>query len=219
MAREIVNPTTDERGEESHPSWVLVGASRVSAGPPGQVLFDSDIRHQHYVSVRVRRASRKRDLHHDWKHGRETIVEFSMSEAQWASFVSSMNSGDGVPATLKFDATQDNPLVPGMPYAPRLQNSMDEVRGAAARAQADVLTAFEAYKEHKTVGNLRSLEAAIANMPANLSFTAKSLSEHAENVVQRAQADIEAMVVNKAQQLGIDPAELGKLELTTGEEQ
>lgn len=217
--RVVVEPTIDKKdGEESHPAWVLVGASRVSHSPPGGVLFDSDLRHQHYVVVRVRRATRKRDLNRDWKYGRETIVEFSMSEAQWASFVSSMNSGDGVPATLVWDATQDNPEVPAMPFAPRLQVSMDEVHGAAAAAQAKVEEAFAAYAEKKNAANLRALEIAIGHMTPNMDFAAQSLSEHAENVVQRARVDIEAFMMQRAQQLGLDPTDIGILELTTGDD-
>lgn len=210
MARAVVEPTSADHGSEQHPAWVLLGASRVSSSPPGVSLFDSDIRHQHYVVVSLKRATRKRDLGHDWKFGRETIIEVAMSEAQWASFVSSMNTGDGVPATLQFDRTQDNPEVPGVPYAPRLQLSMDEVHGAAAHAEAKVREAFTAYKEHKTAGNLRDLEIAIGHMTPNIDFAAQSLSEHAENVVQRARADIEAFVVQKAQQLGLEPGDLGR---------
>lgn len=219
MARQIVQPTEDEWGGEVHPGWVLVGASRVSHSPPGAILFDSDIRHQHYVVVRVKRATRKRTLNRDWLGGRATIVEFAMSEAQWASFVSSMNSGDGVPATLLEDASSDSFEVPGMPYQPRLKESMDEVRGAASKAQAKVEEAFAAYKEKKTVGNLRELEIAIGHMTPNMVFAADSLTEHAENVVQKARADVEAFVLSKAQQLGLEPGEVGGfLELTTGEE-
>lgn len=215
----IEQPTVNEGGEEKHPAWVLVGASRVSHSPPGGVMFDSDIRHQHYVVVRVRRASRKRSLGHDWKHGLSTIVEFAMSEAQWASFVSSMNTGDGVPATLQFDGTLEDPTVPGMPYQPRLQVSMDEVHGAAAKAEEKVQAAFAAYAEKKTAANLRALEIAIGHMTPNMDFAAQSLTEHAENVVQRARADIEAFVVQKAAQLGLDPADLGGIpELTAGDD-
>jgi phage shock protein A len=86
---------------------------------------------------------------------------------------------------------------------------MDEVRDAAARAVQEVREAFEAYAERKTAENLRTLRARIENMPANITFAAKSLSEHAENVVQRARADVEAMVVSKVEQLGVDPGDLG----------
>jgi hypothetical protein len=208
--RANVAPTEDEYGDEQHPAWVLVGASRVQCGPEGAVLFDSDIRHNHYVVVSVKRATRKRDLSRDWKHGRQQIIEFAMSEAQWASFVSSMNAGDGVPATLQWDATRDgDPRVPGMPYAPRLRVSMDEVHDAAAKAEAKVRDAFLAYKEKKSAANLRDLEIAIGHMTPNIDFVAESLSQHAENVVQRARADIESFVVAKARQIGIDPDALG----------
>jgi hypothetical protein len=216
MSRKIEQPREDEYGHEIHPAWVVVGAYRGTVSPPGAALFDSDIRHQHVITVRVSEARRKRNLHRDWIGDVKPIVEFTMSEAQWASFVSSMNSGSGVPATLGY---REGKSVPGVPYDPRLQASLDEVRGAAERAQADVLVAFREYQEHKTAGNLRSLQAAIENMPANISFAGEQLSEHAENVVQRAKADIEAFVVNKAQQLGLDPGELdGSPALTSGEE-
>lgn len=206
--RTIVEPTATDRGYESHPAWVLIGASRVTGNA---VLFDSDVRHQHYVVVKLSRAERKRELHHDWIHPRQEFIEVAMSEAQWASFVSSMNSGSGVPATLTFDLSAENPHVPGVPYESRLAESMSEVRTATVDAAAHVQEALAAYKEHKTAGNLRSLEYAIENLPANLEFAGTSLSGHAENVVQRAKADIEAFVTAKAQQLGLKPGEVGSL--------
>lgn len=48
----------DEHGDETHESWILVRANRVSASP-GRRLFDSEIRHQHYIRVTVSRCSRK----------------------------------------------------------------------------------------------------------------------------------------------------------------
>lgn len=211
---ESVPPTVEEGGEEKHPAWALIGASRVSTSPPGAALFDSDIRHQHYVVVRIRRASRDRHLNRDWLHGREEIIEVAMSEAQWASFVSSMNTGDGVPATItRFDGP-----VPGVIHEPRLAESMDEVRDAGKKALAHIEEAFKKVEEKPTKANIKSLRHAIENAPSNMRFAAESLTEHAENVVQRARADIEAMVLSKAEHLGIDPAEAGRLELGGGED-
>jgi hypothetical protein len=56
MPREVVEPTKDEEGWERHPAWGMIGASRIQAGPPGTVLFDSEIRHQHYVTVKLETA-------------------------------------------------------------------------------------------------------------------------------------------------------------------
>lgn len=204
MSRETQKPTLDERGDETHPAFGLIGASRVSNSPPGATLFDSDIRHAHTVIVRIKAATRKRDLNRDWIHGRREFVEVEMSEAQWASFVSSMNSGDGVPCTIRRNGEQL--IVPDLPYDPRLAHSIDEVRSAAHRAVAEIGEAFEAYKAHKTAANLRALRIAIDHVEPNTTYAAQSLTQHAENVVQKARADIEAFVVNKAQQIGLDPA-------------
>lgn len=205
MPREIVEPTTNERGAEEHPAWGMIGASRVQCGPPGSTLFDSDIRHGHTIVVRLGAASRSRDLHRDFLFNERGIIEVEMSEAQWASFVSSMNVGGGVPCTIR---RRGRELVPGFPFTPRMKESLDEVRSAANRAAEKVRTAFVVYAEKKNAANLRSLQTAIENMPANVTFAATSLTKHAENVVQRARADIEAMVVAKAQQLGLEPGDV-----------
>lgn len=212
---DITEPTLDDYGSEVHPAWGVIGASRVSS--TGTILFDSDIPHQHYVVVTLSAARRSRDLHRDHIRAGREIVEIAMSEAQWASFVSTMNAGDGVPVTIN---RRDYQSIPGFPYEPRLAESMKEVREAADQSMQKITDAMAAYKTHKTASNLRTLEATISNGPANMKFAASSLTEHAENVVQRSSADIEAMVVAKSKQLGIEPESLGGLpQLTPGPEQ
>ena len=206
---EPTSPTLDDRGDETHPAWGLIGASRVSHSPPGAVLFDSDIRHQHSVIVRVSTARRKRHLKRDWIGREQEFVEVEMSEAQWASFVSSMNTGDGVPCTIRRREQEYD--LPGLHYEPRLQESMAETRTAADEAFTEVKEAFEAYEEKKNAQNLRNLKYAIENAPANIEFAGRSLTEHAENVVQKARADIEAMIITQAKQLGIEPGDLGEM--------
>lgn len=197
-------PARDDDGNETHPAWGLIGANRVSS-TPGAPLFDSDLLHGHYVMVRIQHAQRKRSLARDWLFGRKHIVEIAMSEAQWASFVSTMNVGDGVPCTIESIGKE---RVPEVSHEPRLAVSMDEVEGAAAKAMEAIQEKFAAYQKNKTAANLRSLGITIGNATPNITFAASSLTEHAENVVQRARADIEAMVVAKAEQLGIEPGDI-----------
>jgi hypothetical protein len=194
-----------EGTRESHPAWGLVSASRVTS-TPGAVLFDSDIRHQHYIRLTVKRATRDRDLKRDWIHdtGPE-LIEINMSEAQWAAMTSSMNTS-GVPCTIRSTETQAN--VDGLLYEPRLRVSMDEVRGEAERIQKRLDAAVKAVAEKPTKANIRALEHAMEGVRSNMEFAAKSLEEHAENVVQKARNDIESMVTQKAVQLGVDPQSL-----------
>ena len=190
---------------ESHPSWGLVSAHRVQS-TPGSILFDSDIRHGHFIRLEVKRATRDRDLHRDWiHHSGQPLIEIDMSEAQWAAMTSSMNT-TGVPCTIR--ATETNQNVDGLAYEPRLQVSIAEVRQQALKIQARLDAAVKAVEEKPTKANIRSLRLAMESVTSNMDFAAKSLSEHAENVVQKARNDIEAMVTQKAVQLGVDPQAL-----------
>lgn len=207
MARDTVDPTVGKHGEE-HPAWGLISAHR-STGSHGTVLFDSEIRHRNTVTVRIATASRKRELSHDWLYREEEFVDVEMSEAQWASFVSSMNSGSGVPCTIRRREQDWN--IPTFPFAPRLEESLNEVRTAGTRAVERIRAAFVAYDEKRNAANLRSLRSAIDGLPANMEFAAESLSKHAEGAVERMRADIEAMVLAHAAHLGLGAADVAEL--------
>jgi hypothetical protein len=214
-------PTIKENGDETHPAFALIGVSRINASP-GVSLFDSDVLHQHFVRVKLSRAVRKRSLQKDRMHAEKQIIEVDMSEAQWASFVSSMNVGDGVPCTISWESGVG--LLPELEFAPRLAVSMAETREAAQRAFEDIQKAMAALdaldpkapaKDRKAA--LMTLRARIENAPKNVAFASESLVEHTENVVNKARADIEAMVQAKATQLGIASDDI-TLSLTAGED-
>lgn len=206
-------PTLDEHGSEVHPAFGAIRAARISSNP-GAVLFDSEITHSHTVRVTVSGMSRGRDLNHDWLHAdSKPLLEVEMSEAQWASFVSSMNTS-AVPCTIRAKETDWN--VPGLEFAPRLAVSAKETREAATRAFSQIkaaMAALEEAQESKAGAKvirekMRTLHYAIENAPANVEFASESLTKHTENVVQKARVDIEAMVVTHAKQIGIDPADV-----------
>lgn len=204
MSREEQEPTLDEYGAETHPAFGHIQVNRV-ASSHGVSLFDSEIKHQHFVVLTIRQATRKRDLNRDWIHPTEQIIEVSMSEAQWATMVSSLNSG-GTPVTLSW--MRKVGYLPSIPFAPRLELSIEETRRAAHRMFAKAKEALAAVKERPNKGNIRALELALNGAEPNVTYAAKTLAEHAENTVQKAKADIEAMVDSRARQLGLDPAEL-----------
>lgn len=199
----IEEPVIDADGDESHPAFGLVSVNRRSCSP-GAVLFDSEITHQRVVVLQVHGATRKRGLNRDWIHPeRAPKIEIEMSEAQWASLVSSFGT-QGTPCTLTF--TQEDGRLPEIPFAPRLEISQQEVREAAHEQYARALDALQAVEEKATKANVRALRIALENASANVEYTARTMTEHAENVVTKARADIEAMVLQHAQALGLDPA-------------
>lgn len=206
MAREISQTTTNEHGDEAHPAFGTIQVSRHSV-TPGAVLFDSDIRHRHTVVITISTATRKRDLNRDWIHTGEHLTEVEMSEAQWASFVSSMGS-QSVPVTLR--STETNRMLPELEYDPRLAHSITEVKGAANKTFDRIkaaVAAFDALDSKATAKEKReamsAIRSATINAESNIAFVAQSLTKHAENVVQRSRADIEAMAIQASNRLGL----------------
>jgi hypothetical protein len=208
----------DEYGDETHESWLMIRANHVGSSP-GARLFDSEIAHLHFVRVTVTRCTRKRDLNRDWLHGTTYLLEMDMSEAQWGAFVSSFGSS-GVPATLAFF---NGEMVPGVAdLDSRLARSHEEVRSAASRATEQVRAAQAAVDEafQRGAGKremrdlLRTLKIVTGNLPSNMEFAAKSMTEHVENVVTKARSDIEGMVVRAAADgIALEGAHLPVLEI------
>jgi hypothetical protein len=86
--------------EENHPAYGMIGASRVSGGA---YLYGSDFRHQHWMTIRIHHGRLLRsDLSYDHYMAEGQIIEVELSEAQWATFVSAANVGDGVPCTINW---------------------------------------------------------------------------------------------------------------------
>lgn len=216
------DPTVGERGNESHPSWVVARASRVHS-TPAQRLFDSEINHSEYVCIEIQGCTRNRDLGHDWIHGSgKTLVEVNMSFAQWGAFTSSFGDGSGVPVTLaRFDGVD----VPGATYESRLRESVQEVHDSAEIALAKVTEAADRVLElfaekagRREMGEaLKDLARHVEQAPGSMEYAANVLVKHTEKVVTGAQGDIEAMVLRAAVSRGLDPGDIVVPALASGD--
>lgn len=203
----ILSEQTDHGTEETHPAF---GVAVVTRGHGGEMsLFQSDLRHNEFITLSIHRAERTRDLNRDWVHPREELVEVRMSMAQWGALVSSVGLGSGVPVTIT--STTEDRMVPAIPFAPRIAASLGEVHGSVdkllteSRASLNVLT--EAIEQKKGVAAtreaLRIHTNKLANAEANAAFAVTSLAEAAENVVGQARTDIEAHILAAQQQTGV----------------
>lgn len=200
----VQDPVVNQEGFDTHPAFGVCRIRRVTANP-GKTLFQSDLLHREYIQVTVYEAVRKRELSSDWVHSTKVLMEFSVSLAQFASLIASAGT-EGVPVTLDWR----NGDLPELPHEPRLQESAKEVRAAADKAFAGIQEAEKAYEEalerkapaaerRKLLSDLRS---AIGNASDNVEYAGRKLAEHAEDVVERSRADVEAMV-SSYEQLGM----------------
>ena len=192
---------------ESHPAYAVIGASRVTSSP-GEALFGSDFRHQNYIVVRIARADLHRGLSSDRisSAGRLPIIELALSEAQWATFLSTLNVGDGVPCTLSF---AEGARVPGIePDTDRRAQFNAEIDERLERAMS-AITAAETAVEGSKLGVREKaalkaqIETAIRELRDNTLFVARSFDEHAEKTVERAKIEVAAYVSSTVARAGL----------------
>lgn len=216
MARARQKPTRTGDSQhyeyaENHPAYAMIGASRVTVGdgPGGESLFGSDFMHRNYVVIRVVPATLRRGISNDWygSNGRRDYIEVAVSEAQWASFVSTMNVGDGVPATLQHFNGEE---VPGIePITNRRAQLNSEIGDTLADTVAH-LDALDAAIEAtpgasgKSKAALReSLRRARQELVSNLPYVSATFDKHAEATVERAKAEVDAWVTSAIQRAGL----------------
>jgi hypothetical protein len=216
--RNIQEPVVTSQGapfngtKTTHPAFAMIGASRVSGSTP---LFGSDFIHHNYIRVRIANASLNRNTSHDWYHAESTpYIEVSLSEAQWATFVSSMNVGDGVPCTLNSLNGSDVPSIPNPKQ--RKDQSVSEVKECIENALASVSTlrekiqAMTASKKQKD-SLLDEVYHVEMNIRQNAPCMMECFDEHMEKTIEKAKIEVNAYATSHLMQLGLESVQQQKL--------
>ena len=197
---------------EEHPAYALIGASRVSS-TPGGVLFGSDFRHQHYITITIRKANVRRGLNTDWTSGQQHLIEVALSEAQWATFLSTLNMGDGVPCTLNWFGGYIAGILPDLDRREQFRAEVNDNLSGALSAIDDVLASTNLRKADRD-----RLEHAKRELGGNLQFVAQQFDEHAEATVEKAKVEVEAYLNAAVQRAGLEALSAAPiLELNEGE--
>lgn len=187
----------------THPAYAQIGASQVSGGA---YLYGSDFKHQNYVVIRIKRSEWNRSLSNDWPFAREELVEVALSESQWATFVSSMNRGEGVQCTLQAVSGKQVPQIPHTARRSELFKQEGEESGKeAVRAIGELRDEINSSKlsqkqKDAWVSRLDFIE---GRTTSNLKFTLKQFGEHMENTVQKAKTEISAFAHHMIMRTGL----------------
>lgn len=197
-----------------HPAFVQIGAYRSQGGHTP--LYDSDFTHNAMITIRVSKSELHRNLGRDWHFGREEIMEIAMSEAQWATFVSSLNMGSGVPATLR---QFNGEIIPGLPKPLSRANQFgEEVRKTldSSIASLDKLAAaVEAMGLPK--GKVAAIQSEISmarmQLHSNVPYAATMFDEHVETGIEKAKAEIHGYMTSVVQRAGLESLTGGVLPL------
>lgn len=196
---------------ETHPAYAVIRANRVSGSTN---LFQSDFRHNAFISIQIAKAELVRDLSNDWVHDRAELVEVKLSEAQWASFVSSMNVGVGTPCTLSH---LNREPIPGIERPKNRHEQFKRESGTSVEAalkhmqelrEAIVQSGLSQKKQGELLNHVMFAERGIGS---SQDFIAKQFAEHIEATVEHAKAEVSGYVSGAIRQVGIEALASGQV--------
>lgn len=203
--------------KHDHESYGMIGITHTSCSK-GVPMFGSSIKHDRWITLRIKRANVERDLNHEWYHGKETLIEVSLSAAQFAQFITTPNIGDGIPCTIKKVGTK---RMEEPPY--RGQNEMfnQELQEDFKKAMADsdsLISEAEEMLLSKGPMNVsdkkklhRKLFKLVQHIKANMPFLHKQFTRSMDKTVSVAKAEIEEFYTSAVRRLGIKAIENGEV--------
>lgn len=183
-----------------HPAFGQISVSRVSGGAN---LHGSDFRHQNYVTISISTARLRRSL--SIHHSDKELIEVALSEAQWATFVSSMNTS-GMPCTLM---RMQGQLVPQLKqpmsnkeqFSTDVSESLDSAMAALQEATSLLQESGLSSKKREEIA--AKLAKAQQEISCNIDFVGTQFGKHMEKTVERAKIEIDAYAEMTVQRAGL----------------
>lgn len=214
----------DGEDKQEHPSFGLIGISRVSNGGlnGGAVLVGSPIRHPTSIRLRVFHAERLRSHSAERYHQTSNLplLEVEMSETQFARMITSGNMGSGEVCTLKRVQTGKSEAVAEPPvedlsheFHADIKQDVKEAVGKIADLEKRLKALFA---EKKSLGVkdreeiLREVAQCKMHVEQNMPFVLHQFQEHIEKQTDAAKDEIDAFLKQRAISLGMSALATGE---------
>jgi hypothetical protein len=198
---EVVGPMDGTR--TTHPAFAQISASRVSGSAN---LYDSDFSHQNFMTITIRKSELHRSLSNDWHVAKDELIQVALSEAQWATFVSSPNNGSGVPCTLNHFQGMPVPELP--PPSDSREQFKQEMNETVLQIQSELNSLVgslgEPLGKTKVAALRKQLDSLAYQLTGSTQFVASQFDEHIERTVEKAKVEVNAYVTNVIHRTGID---------------
>lgn len=208
--RKTEEPVTTKRddpmgGERiNHPCFgQIVGCRRQGSS----VLYDSEFTHNNTIAISIHTSELTRSLSNNWHFADKQLIEIEMSEAQWASFVSSLNVGSGVRCTLR---RFNGDLIPGLPEPITDRKKFELEFGEDIKDAFDRLKSLETMIEESKLSNkakdeiFKKIMSIRASFTSSMPFVAEQFAEHMEKTVEKAKIEINAFATQTIVSAGIE---------------
>ena len=220
MARRSSPPKIepDSMGGEkhSHPSYAVVAFHRCSGNID---LFDSSIQHRYFIEMVISTATKRVDGHHTSIFADKQLVAVRMSETQFARAITAMNMGSGSPCTLsRFNGESFDEPEREDNRGRHKELIQDRLKGALAGNEA-LAAKIREWREAKHRPTMKEMDELIGGLErssqhfeSNMSHYARGFTEHMEEVVDEAKADIECHLLSSANRLSVTAPKLPAIE-------
>ncbi len=184
-----------------HPAFGTITLSEPTGGD--RVLFGSDLQHNHRIRIRVHAAylERRKGGGEKIHQNGNALVDFEMSHAQFAQFITSVGKGNGTPVTLR--AISKESEIVEIPGIKKMESSAESWRNAIQqsaknqvdRIQKELDRLSSLLEEGKTSKKeLREIHHALTCHVSNLPSNMAHVVEQAETALEKATSDAKIQV-------------------------
>ena len=203
---------------KTHPSFGLARFSRQQHGGTGRhmrgaKLFASDVGCPTVINLSIDTARYDHDHHQQKIYSDERVISVSMSPAQFAELLTSLNIGEGVPCTIEW--VRDTGKIedpPGVTFMERTQEDLQKEGKKLGRRVREFTKILDAEldgskisKKSKTavMGAARMI---LQEIESNIPFYQECVMESVADVVAQAKAQISEAVLHAQIVLGKEAA-------------
>ena len=199
-----------------HNAFGKVTVTKSSIGGKGTSLFGSNLLHSACINITIEHAQLSKSGVHESIFGRGTLVEFSMSEAQWAHFVASQGDGSGTPVTLNYAPASGYKLetcdhIDTEVFTKHHEKYIEKQAKKYMTKATELLQKLEELCDGS--GNVKKTELRQfihefrvfnQNLPADMGYLQTMIEEAMEKTVEDGKIEIESFVTNMALRTGMD---------------
>ena len=198
------------REVEKHESFGLVSFSRITGGGKRR-FFGSPLRdHASSISLTIKKAYREHELSQDWIFEDREVVEVEMTAAQFATLLTTMNYGSGVPCTIRRieGRRMDDPPEEKI-EVDRIRDGFNDDLSALVEKIAKNRRRVDEIIEtgNKTKKAMREISSMLASIEqdvrSNLPFVAEQFERATEKIVNVAKAEVDAFVTSVVEKTGL----------------
>jgi hypothetical protein len=187
----------------THEAGALIQFSRVTGKAN---LFGSDFDHDHYITLKVTPCTTQRSSNRTWYMGTlKPYIEVSLSAAQFAEAITTLNCGSGIPCTMEYLSGRGKfPRIEPIPQRPAFEAEGGEALAESIAAIDDAIAELDTLK--LSVAAKKAMHGKLTKARMRLSdrlpFIIESFAEAMDDVEQKAKTEIAAYADHVRSQIG-----------------